>query len=128
LPSKFDGADLATLSRTGGDIIDGDPILVAIVTELAIDPADLSMSMAAGPVSFLALRFKGADSSRLFEAWTAAAQKTSAACLSMVKVASKNVVKIQHGSISYTYVYGDVLLSVTAGSDAIARKGLALLP
>jgi len=105
-----------------------------MVTALGLKATDVSVAMAADPAGtlatqFVAVRFKGADSGKLLQAFQAASQ-ASGDLVGTVNLGGKDVVKTKSGSggFSYFYVRNEVILGVTARDDTAAAAALAVLP
>jgi len=136
LPSTFNGAKLTKFSMKGAQFLGQDPTsdFNALVTGLGLTAGDVSVAVASDPagkgeVTFVALRFAGADSGKLLDVFKAATQK-SGTLVDAVNVGGKDVMKTKDttGTFSYFYVRNDVVLGVTAKDDATATAALALLP
>lgn len=137
LPSTFNGVTLQKFSMKGAQFLGQDPTsdFNKAVTALGLTTADVSVAIAADPtakmdVTFVAIRFAGADSGKLLQVFQAAAQ-ASGSLLSSANVGGKDVIKTKDTSgtsFSYFYVRNDVVLGVTAKDDASAAPALQLLP
>jgi hypothetical protein len=137
LPSTFGGVKLQKFSMKGEQYLSqgSGTQLDAAMSGLGLTAADLSVAVAADPanatgITFLAIRFAGADSGKLQQVFLAAAQ-ASGDYLGSVSVGGKNVIKSKDTagtSFSYFYVKNDTVLGVTAKDDATAAPALALLP
>lgn len=138
LPSTFNGVTLQKFSMKGAQFLGQDPTsdFNKAVTALGLTTADISVAVAADPtgkmdVTFAAIRFAGADGSKLLQVFTAAAQ-ASGSLVTSANVGGKDVVKTKDssgtGSFSYFYVRNDTVLGVTAKDDASAAPALQLLP
>ncbi len=79
--------------------------------------------------AFIAIRFAGADSSKLLQVFQAASQ-ASGQTVTSVNLGGKAALKAtdSSGSSSYFYVKNDTILAVTAPDDATAATMLAVLP
>lgn len=137
LPTTFQGATLTKESiklaaaETGASGAD----FQAIVTSLGVDPSTVSLAIAIDitgkvKVTFLAIRFPGADSGRLSAVLLQVAQKDGTA--SQLSLGGKAVIKSTSTSSSetatYFYVKNDTILGVSASSDSEAGAALAVLP
>ena len=105
-----------------------------MVISLGLNAADVSVALAADAAGtldtqFVAVRFKGADSGKLLQAFQAASQ-ASGDLVGTVSIGGRDVIKTKDtsGTFSYFYVRNDVVLGVTAKDDATATAALALLP
>jgi len=137
LPSTFGGVKLQKFSMKGEQYLSqgSGTQLDAAMSGLGLTAADLSVAVAADPtnatgITFLAIRFAGADSGKLQQVFLAAAQ-ASGDYVGSVSVGGKNVIKSKDTagtSFSYFYVKNDTVLGVTAKDDATAAPALALLP
>jgi len=136
LPSSFKGAKLTKFSMKGAQFLGQDPTsdFNKLVVGLGLSAADVSVAVAseaagAGDVTFVAIRFAGADSGKLLDVFKAATQ-ASGSLISSVNVGGKDVIKTKDssGSFSYFYVRNDTVLGVSAKDDATATAALALLP
>ena len=134
LPSTFGGAKLQKLSMKGADFLgqSSNADLANALSALGLTAADVSVAIAEDPsgnVGFLAIRFAGADSSKLLQVFQAASQ-ASGEKTSSVTLGGKSVLKSTDasGSNSYFYVKNDTILGVTAPDDATAGPALAVLP
>jgi hypothetical protein len=134
LPSTFAGTTLQKLSMKGSQYLGGNTELGKVVTELGLTTADVSVAIAgangaATAPTFVAVRFAGADSGKLLQAFQAASV-ASGEVVTPANVAGKDVLKTTDaaGAITYFYVHNDVVLGVTAKDEATAAAGLALLP
>jgi len=80
-------------------------------------------------VTFIAIRFAGADSSKLLQVFQAASQ-ASGQTVTSVNIGGKAALKAtdSSGSNSYFYVKNDTILGVTAPDDATAAHGPPVLP
>ena len=111
-----------------------DPTFNQAIAALGLTTADVSVAIAADPagkmdISFAAIRFAGADSGKLLQVFQAASQ-ASGDMVGSVNVGGKDVIKTKDssGSFSYFYVRNDVVLGVTAKTDAAAGPALQVLP
>jgi len=137
LPSTFNGVTLQKFSMKGAQFLGQDPTsdFNKAVTALGLTTADISVAVATDPtaktdVTFVAIRFAGADSGKLLEVFQASA-KASGSLLSSVNLGGKDVIKTKDSSgtsFSYFYVRNDVVLGVTAKDDAAAAPALQVLP
>ena len=136
LPSTFDGVTLQKFSFKGAEFLDQDPNsdFNKAVTALGLTASSVSVAAAADAtgkldVSFIAVRFVGAESGKLLEVFKAAAE-SSGEFVGAVNLGGRDVLKAKDGSGSFSYVYvrGDVVLGVTAKDDAAAAPALAVLP
>jgi hypothetical protein len=136
LPSTFGGAKLQKLSMKGADFLgqSSNADLANALSSLGLTAADVSVAIASDAagtsgVTFIAIRFAGADSSKLLQVFQAASQ-ASGETVSSVTVGGKSVLKATDtsGSNSYFYVKNDTILGVTAPDDATAAAALAVLP
>ena len=130
LPTTFGGVTLQKLSVKGAQLLGQDPTFQKAVTDLGLTAADVSLASADGTAGqFVAIRFAGADSGKLLQVFQAASQQQGSVVTS-VNVGGKDVIKTQDksGSLSYFYVRNDVVLGVSAKSDAEAALALAILP
>jgi hypothetical protein len=81
-------------------------------------------------VTFIAIRFAGADSGKLSQVFQAASQ-ASGDVVSSVNLAGKDVIKAKstNGDLSYFYVKNDTIFGVSGPKDdATAGAALAVLP
>ena len=136
LPTTFGGATLQKFSMKGAQFLGSspDPTFKQAIAALGLTAADVSVAIAADPtskmdISFAAIRFAGADSGKLLQVFQAASTASGSA-VSTVNVGGKDVIKTQDksGSVSYFYVRNDVVLGVTAKTDAAAAPALQVLP
>jgi hypothetical protein len=136
LPSTFGGAKLQKLSMKGADFLgqSSNADLANALSSLGLTAADVSVAIASDTagtsgVTFIAIRFAGADSSKLLQVFQAASQ-ASGDTVSSVTVGGKSVLKAtdSSGSNSYFYVKNDTILGVTAPDDATAATALQVLP
>jgi hypothetical protein len=136
LPSTFGGATLQKFSMKGAQFLgqSSNSDLDKAVASLGLTTADVSVAIAADPtgkmdISFAAIRFAGADSGKLLQVFSAASQ-ASGDLVGSVNVGGKDVIKTKDssGSFSYFYVRNDVVLGVTAKTDAAAAPALQVLP
>jgi hypothetical protein len=137
LPNTFGGVKLQKFSMKGEQYLSqgSGTQLDAAMSGLGLTAADLSVAVAADPtgaggVTFLAIRFAGADSGKLQQVFLAAAQ-SSGDYVGSVSVGGKDVIKSKDTagtSFSYFYVKNDTVLGVTAKDDATADPALAVLP
>ncbi len=137
LPSTFGGVKLTKFSMKGADFLgqSSNADLANELSNLGITAADVSVAVAADPsgtsnLGFLAIRFAGADSSKLLQVFQAAAQ-ASGQKTSSVNLGGKDVLKTTDsagGTSSYFYVKNDTILGVTAPDDATAAPALQVLP
>ena len=136
LPGTFGGATLQKLSDTGTGFLGGDPTsgFSQVFAALGLNATDVSVAMAADPAGalatqFVAVRFKGADSGKLLQAFQAASQ-TSGDLVGTVSLGGKDVIKTKDTSVTFSYFYvrNDVVLGVTAKDDTAAAAALAVLP
>lgn len=136
LPSTFGGATLQKFSMKGAQFLGSnpDPTFDQAIAALGLTAADVSVAIAADPagtmdISFAAIRFAGADSGKLLQVFQAASQ-ASGDLVGSVNVGGKDVIKTKDssGSFSYFYVRNDVVLGVTAKTDAAAAPALQVLP
>jgi hypothetical protein len=105
------------------------------MSALGLTAADVSVAVAADPtgtsgVTFLAIRFAGADSGKLSQVFQAASQ-ASGDVVTSVNLAGKDVLKAKssNGELSYYYVKNDTVLGVTGPKDdTAAAAALAVLP
>ena len=136
LPATFGGATLQKFSMKGAQFLgqNADPTFNQAIAALGLTTADVSVAIAADPagkmdISFAAIRFAGADSGKLLQVFQAASQ-ASGDMVGSVNVGGKDVIKTKDssGSFSYFYVRNDVVLGVTAKTDAAAGPALQVLP
>jgi hypothetical protein len=137
LPSTFNGVTLQKFSMKGAQFLGQDPTssFNKAVTALGLTTADVSVAIATDPtsktaVTFAAIRFAGADSSKLLQVFQAASV-TAGTVVSAANVGGKDVIKTKDttgASFSYFYVRNDVVLGVTAPDDAAAAPALQVLP
>ncbi len=136
LPSTFGGATLQKFSMNFAQFQgqSSDKTFAQAVTALGLTPADVSVAVAADitgkGVSFLAIRFAGADSGKLSQVFQAASQ-ASGDVISSVNLGGKDVLKAKssNGDLTYFYIKNDTILGVTgAKDDATAGAALAVLP
>jgi hypothetical protein len=130
LPTTFGGVTLQKLSVKGAQLLGQDPTFQKAVTDLGLTAADVSLASAEGAaVQFVAIRFAGADSGKLLQVFQAASQQQGGVVTS-VNVGGKDVIKTQDksGNLSYFYVRNDVVLGVSAKSDAEAAPALQVFP
>ena len=136
LPTTFGGVTLQKFSMKGAQFLgqNSNAELNKALSTLGLSAADVSVAFAGDPtskmdVSFVAMRFAGADSGKLLQVFQAASQ-TQGSVVTTVNLGGKDVIKTQDksGSLSYFYVRNDVVLGVTAKTDAAAGPALAVLP
>jgi len=137
LPSSFGGVTLQKLSMKGEQFLgqSSSADFNKAMSALGLTAADVSVAVAAdmtgkAGVTFIAIRFAGADSGKLSQVFQAASQ-ASGDVVSSVNLGGKDVIKTKDGisgSFSYLYVRNDVVLGVTTKDDATAAKALAVLP
>jgi hypothetical protein len=136
LPSTFGGAKLQKLSMKGADFLgqSSNADLANALGSLGLTAADVSVAIASdiaetSGLTFIAIRFAGADSSKLLQVFQAASQASGQTVIS-VNLGGKAVLKAtdSSGSNSYFYVKNDTILGVTAPDDATAATMLAVLP
>jgi len=136
LPATFGGATLQKFSMKGEQFLGqtSNAELNKALSSLGLSAADVSVAFAGDPtgkmdVTFVAIRFAGADSGKLLQVFQAASQ-TQGSVVTSVNVGGKDVIKTQDksGSLSYFYVRNDVILGVSAKSDAAAAPALQALP
>ena len=137
LPAKFGGVTLLKESMKGAQFLgqSENPAFNQAVSALGLTTADISVAVALDPttksdVVFAAIRFAGADSGKLLQVFQAASQ-ASGDLVGSVNVGGKDVIKSKDssgGSFSYFYVRGDVVLGVTAKTDAEAAPALTVMP
>jgi hypothetical protein len=135
LPDTFKGVTLEKRSIKDAEVLGQGPTLNAVVTALGLKATDVSVALAedaAGTlgVTFEAIRFAGADSDRLLQAFEAATQ-ASGDLVGFVHLGGKDVMKANEssgmGSFTYSFVRTDVVFRVTATDDAAADAALAAL-
>ncbi len=135
LPGTFTGVALEKRSIRDAEVLGQGPTLNAVVTALGLKATDVSVALAedaAGTlgVTFEAIRFAGADSGRLLQAFEAATQD-SGDLVGFVHLGGKDVLKANEGStmgsFTYSFVRTDVVFRVTATDDAAADAALAIL-
>ncbi len=104
LPSTFNGVTLQKFSMKGAQFLGQDPTsdFNKAVTALGLTTADVSVAVAADPtgkmdVTFAAIRFAGADGSKLLQVFTAAAQ-ASGSLVTSANVGGKDVIKTKDSS------------------------------
>ena len=104
------------------------------LSDLGLTAADVSVAIASDTagtsgITFIAIRFAGADSGKLLQVFQAASQ-ASGETVSSVSIGGKDVLKATDasGSNSYFYVKNDTMLGVTAPDDATAATALQVLP
>ena len=136
LPSTFGGAKLQKLSMKGADFLgqSSNADLANALSSLGLTAADVSVAIASdiaetSGLTFIAIRFAGADSSKLLQVFQAASQ-ASGQTVTSVNLGGKAALKAtdSSGSSSYFYVKNDTILGVTAPDDATAATMLAVLP
>ena len=136
LPSTFGGAKLQKLSMKGADFLgqSSNADLANALSSLGLTAADVSVAIASdiaetSGLTFIAIRFAGADSSKLLQVVQAASQ-ASGQTVTSVNLGGKAALKAtdSSGSSSYFYVKNDTILGVTAPDDATAATMLAVLP
>ena len=136
LPSTFGGAKLQKLSMKGADFLgqSSNADLANALGSLGLTAADVSVAIASdiaesSGLTFIAIRFAGADSSKLLQVFQAASQ-ASGQTVTSVNLGGKAALKAtdSSGSSSYFYVKNDTILGVTAPDDATAATMLAVLP
>ncbi len=136
LPTTFGGVTLQKFSMKGAQFLgqSSNSDLNKAVASLGLSTADVSVAFAADPtgkmdITFAAIRFAGADSGKLLQVFQAAST-ASGSLVASVNVGGKDVIKTQDksGSLSYFYVRNDVILGVTAKTDAAAGPALQVLP
>ena len=136
LPSTFGGAKLQKLSMKGADFLgqSSNADLANALSSLGLTAADVSVAVASdiaetSGLTFIAIRFAGADSSKLLQVFQAASQ-ASGQTVTSVNLGGKAALKAtdSSGSSSYFYVKNDTILGVTAPDDATAATMLAVLP
>lgn len=135
LPATFKGVALEKRSIRDAEVLGQGPTLNTVVSALNLKATDVSVALAedaAGTlgVTFEAIRFAGADSGRLLQAFEAATQD-SGDLVGFVHLGGKDVVKANDGSrigsLTYSFVRTDVVFRVTATDDAAADGALAIL-
>ncbi len=138
LPSTFQGATLTKESVKLGSIPSGSggsAEYQAIVSSLGVDPSSVTVAVAIDvtgkvKVTFLAVRFPGADSGKLQTVFTQVAQQ--AGTTTQLNLGGKSVTQVEKASSSgqgtYLYVKNDTILGVSAASDTDAGAALAVLP
>ena len=137
LPSTFGGAKLQKFSMKGAEFLgqSTSPEFNSAMSALGLTAADLSVAVAADAtgssgITFVAIRFAGADSGKLSQVFQAASQ-ASGDTVSSVNVGGKDVLKTtsSSGDVTYFYVKNDTVFGVTGAKDeATAATGLAVLP
>jgi hypothetical protein len=136
LPTTFGGVTLQKFSMKGAQFLgqSSNAELSKALSSLGLTAADVSVAFAADPtgkmeVTFVAIRFAGADSGKLLQVFQAASQ-TQGSIVTSVNVGGKDVIKTQDksGSLSYFYVKNDTVLGVSAKTDAAAGPALQVLP
>jgi hypothetical protein len=135
LPDAYRGVSLEKRSIKNAEVLGQGPTLNAVVTALGLKATDVSVALAedaAGTlgVTFEAIRFAGADSGRLLQAYEAATQ-ASGELVGLVHFAGRDVIKANEssgmGSFTYAFVRTDVVFRVTATDDAAAGAAIAIL-
>jgi hypothetical protein len=137
LPSTFGGVKLQKISMKGAQFLgqSTSPEFNNAMSALGLTAADVSVAVAADPtgtsgVTFLAIRFAGADSGKLSQVFQAASQ-ASGDVVTSVNLAGKDVLKAKssNGDLSYYYVKNDTVFGVTGPKDdTAAAAALAVLP
>ena len=137
LPSTFGGATLQKFSMKGAQFLgqSTSPEFNDAMSALGLTAADLSVAVAADAtgtsgVTFVAIRFAGADSGKLSQVFQAASQ-ASGDTVSSVNLGGKDVLKSTSSGadVTYFYVKNDTVFGVTGvKDDATAATALAVLP
>jgi hypothetical protein len=135
LPDTYKGVSLEKRSIKNAEVLGQGPTMNAVVSTLNLKATDVSVALAedaAGTlgVTFEAIRFAGADSDRLLQAYEAAT-KASGELVGLVHLDGRDVVKANEssgtGSFTYSFVRTDIVFRVTAADDAAASAALAIL-
>ena len=137
LPSSFGGVTLQKLSMKGEQFLgqSSSADFNKAMSALGLTAADVSVAVAAdmtgkSGVTFIAIRFAGADSGKLSQVFQAASQ-ASGDVVSSVNLGGKDVIKTKstNGDLSYFYIKNDTVLGVSGvKDDATAGAALAVLP
>jgi hypothetical protein len=137
LPSSFGGVTLTKLSMKGEQFLgqSSSTDFNKAMSALGLTAADVSVAVAAdmtgkAGVTFIAIRFAGADSGKLSQVFQAASQ-ASGDVVSSVNLGGKDVIKTKstNGDLSYFYIKNDTVLGVSGvKDDATAGAALAVLP
>ncbi len=137
LPSTFGGATFQKISMKGEQFLgqSSNADFSKAMSDLGLTAADVSVAVAAdmtgkSGVTFIAIRFAGADSGKLSQVFQAATQ-ASGDVVSSVNLAGKDVIKAKstNGDLSYFYVKNDTIFGVSGPKDdATAGAALAVLP
>lgn len=138
LPSTFQGATMTKESIKLASLpagTSGGAEYQAIVTALGVDPSTVTVAVAidiAGKVkvTFIAVRFPGADTGRLQTVFMQVAQQGGA--VKQLNLGGKSVSQVtsntSSGEATYLYVKNDTILGVSATSETEAGAALAVLP
>ena len=137
LPSTFGGVTFTKLSMKGEQFLSqsSNADFNKAMTDLGLTAADVSVAVAAdmtgkSGVTFIAIRFAGADSGKLSQVFQAASQ-ASGDVVTSANLGGKDVLKAKstNGDLSYFYVKNNTILGVSGPKDdATAGAALAVLP
>ena len=137
LPSTFGGVTFQKISMKGEQFLgqSSNADFNKAMSALGLTAADVSVAVAGdmtgkSGVTFIAIRFAGADSGKLSQVFQAASQ-ASGDVVSSVNLGGKDVIKTKstNGDLSYFYIKNDTVLGVSGPKDdATAGAALAVLP
>lgn len=125
LPDEIGGKKIQKLSMTGDTFMgsgESTEELEALLTQLGKQPSDLSVAFAGTEAAaIIAFRIKGVDANTFYNGFLAAAAGEDVANISDITIAGKSAKKLVDAeqTVSYLYLTGDALFTITALTGAI---------